>query len=155
MDTVNSSRWINGSRRTSPMAAVAMVLLAGPARADLRFAETRADAGEARTGIPLCHRFDFVNDGPEPVEITDIRAGCGCLVPRWEKRKYRAGERGTVVMEVNTLTPAPGPHTWQFQVRYRCGEAVREIPLKLSARLVAEISVRPAALTVIADGAAH
>jgi hypothetical protein len=126
---------------------------ASPLRADLRFPEAHAHAGEVRSGIPLTQRFVFVNDGPETVEITEVRPDCGCLVPRLATRVYRPGEGGALLLEVHTLSQSAGSHTWPVEVRYRCGDAVREKELRLTAHVVAEISVQPAGLIIVGDSA--
>jgi hypothetical protein len=136
------------------------------ARADLEFVEPSADAGEVKAGAPLSHQFTFVNRGPEVVEITGIESSCGCLTPRLDRRTFQPGEHGSILVEVNTLSPAPGPHTWQ--VKLSCRTATDdppstthhsgltthqwEIPLRLTARLVREIVVEPAAINMFVDG---
>jgi hypothetical protein len=120
-------------------------------RADLRVAQPRVNVAEARMGLPLAHRFAFVNDGPQAVEITDIVPSCGCMTPRFEQRIYRPGETGSVLLEVHTLSQPPGPHTWNARLKYRNGSALQQIVLQFSAQLVAEITVQPAALTIFAD----
>src|SRR5712691_3547181 len=122
------------------------------ARADLEFVEPSADAGEVKAGAPLSHQFTFVNRGPEVVEITGIESSCGCLTPRLDRRTFQPGEHGSILIEVNTLSPAPGPHTWQVKLSYRFGATVSEIPLRLTARLVREIVVEPAAINMFVDG---
>jgi hypothetical protein len=137
-------------------AAIALLLLglgAGISRAELRFSSSSVNIGEARTGAPASHRFAFVNQGPDPVEITETRAGCGCLTPHLEQRVYQPGEAGSLLLEVHTLGQPAGPHTWTVQVQYRSGGVLREVPLQLKALLVSEITVQPAALTVFADRA--
>jgi len=121
-------------------------------RADLEFAQTTIDAGEARAGASLSHKFTFVNRGSEVVEITGIESSCGCLTPRLDRRTFMPGEHGSMVLEVNTLSPAPGPHTWQVKLSCRSGATVSEIPLRLTARLVREIVVEPAAVNMFVDG---
>src|SRR4029077_13817996 len=91
--------------------------------------------------------------GSEPVEIIEARASCGCLTPRLAKRSYDPGEKGDVLFEVNTLIPAPGTHTWRVQLDYRSGETNYQIPLQLTANLIRDVAVEPAALTVYTDRA--
>ncbi len=122
------------------------------ARADLEFVEPSADAGEVKAGAPLSHQFTFVNRGPEVVEITGIESSCGCLTPRLDRRTFQPGEHGSILIEVNTLSPAPGPHTWQVKLSYRFGATVSAVPLRLTARLVREIVVEPAAINMFVDG---
>jgi hypothetical protein len=136
--------------------ATAVLLLFGTsARADLRFSSTVHHAGVVRTGTPLAHQFTFTNDGPEPVELIDARPSCGCLRPSVTKRVYEPGEQGRLNLEVNTLNQAAGPHNWTVRLQYKTGESIREAALQLSAKLVTEVLVQPAAMVVIADKAAN
>jgi hypothetical protein len=133
---------------------VLVLALAGTAaRADLHFEQTTVDAGTVRAGAPLAHRFRFVNRGPDPVEVTDTRPSCGCLTPHLERRTYPPGEEGALLVEVNTLSQGSGPQTWRVRLCYRSGAATFEIPLHITARVLTEITVQPAALTVFADSA--
>jgi hypothetical protein len=122
-------------------------------RADLRFSSTAVHAGVVRAGTPLAHQFTFVNDGPEPVELIDARPSCGCLRPTVSKRVYKPGEEGRLKLEVNTLNQAAGPHNWTVRLQYKSGEANYEVGLQLSAKIITEVLVQPAAMVVIADKA--
>jgi hypothetical protein len=125
------------------------------ARADLHFPQPSAGVGEVRTGKPLIHRFNFINTGPDMVEIIDTRADCGCMTPRLEKRVFQPAEQGTLVLEINTLSQSSGPHTWRVHVGYRAGNRQGEAALQLTAQVVTEISVRPAALTIFTGSATN
>jgi hypothetical protein len=141
--------------------ALLAVLLAGPlARAGLEFDETTVDAGEVRAGAPMSYRFTFVNHGPEVVEITGMESSCGCLTPRLGQRILQPGDHGSISLEVNTLSPAPGPHTWQVKLSCRMVSDVVDTThhssltthqLRLTARVIREIVVEPAAITMFAD----
>jgi hypothetical protein len=134
-------------------AILVLGLAAQTARAELRFAQSSVHVGEIRTGMPLAHRFGFVNDGPQPAEITDMVSSCGCLTPRFEQRVYRPGESGSVLLEIHTLSQTPGPHTWSARVRWRSGSTMAETALQLTGHVISEVSVQPAALTIFADSA--
>jgi hypothetical protein len=95
-----------------------------------------------------------VNTGPESVRITDLQASCGCLTPRVIDREYAPGQKGELLLEINTLTHNPGPHTWTLQVLYRAGVEKRRANLRVTATVRAEILVEPAALTVYTTGQA-
>lgn len=123
------------------------------ARAELRFPQPVANAGEVRSGPPLAHRFPLVNDGPEPVEITGVQPSCGCLTPRLDRHSLPAGEQSSLLLEVNTLSQPPGPNTWSVHLRYRKGPAEGEATLQLRAQLITEVTVQPAAMTVFAGQA--
>src|SRR4051812_32791912 len=142
------------ARRFILIGGILLLLLVQPgltARADLRCAQAMVDAGEVRSGVPLKHRFHFVNVGPGAVQVTDVRPSCGCLTPRLEQRRYGPGEEGSLLLEVNTLTQPAGPHTWSAQIRYESGGHPQELSLLLGARVRTEVSVQPAALTLYTD----
>jgi hypothetical protein len=132
---------------------VALIFGAGPlpARAELHFVEPVANVGVIYAGTPLVHEFAFANAGPETVTILAARASCGCLKPRLAQSAYRPGEDGSVLLEVNTLSQAPGAHTWTVTVSYQTGNTSQETQVRLSARIVSEVTVQPATLIVFAD----
>jgi hypothetical protein len=134
------------------LSTLALLTEAGPGRAELRFAAPRADLGEVRSGAKLGHAFAFVNAGPGPVEIVEVRPGCGCLRPRLERTRYRPGEPGAITLDVNARGESAGPHTWRLQLLYRDGDTPREQTLEVSALVVTEVTLQPAALTLIAGG---
>lgn len=41
-------------------------------------------------------RFEFVNNGREPVRILEVRSGCGCTVTASEKEVIQPGEKGSI-----------------------------------------------------------
>ena len=63
-------------------AVLLLAVLGSGARADLRFGQPAADAGEVRTGMPLAHRFAFANAGPQLVTITEVQASAPALRAR-------------------------------------------------------------------------
>ncbi len=127
----------------------AFLLLFPPlVRADLVCSEPVADAGELRSGLYLARRFLIRNTGTSPVQITDAKPSCGCLKPRLEKRRLQPGEEGSILVEVNTLTQASGPHQWRVLLLYRDGETQQELPLYVTATLQAELVLEPAALNL-------
>jgi hypothetical protein len=134
------------------LSALALLGEAGQVRAELRFAALRADLGEVRSGAKRGHAFAFVNAGPGTVEIVEARPGCGCLRPRLERTRYLPGEQGTILLEVNARGESAGPHTWRLELLYRDGGTTRTADLEVSAHVVTEVTLQPAALTLIAAG---
>jgi hypothetical protein len=120
------------------------------ARADLHFTQTTIAVGDIRGGL-LTRRFAFRNDGPEKVEITGLHASCGCTKPRLDPLVYAAGEKGELIMQINTLSQSAGDHAWTIQVTYLAGEELREQTVRLVGHVVAEVQVQPAAVTVFTD----
>src|SRR5207237_542286 len=76
---------------------------------------------------------------------------CGCLTPQVEKRSLAAGERGSVLLEVNTLTLAEGSQSWRTKLICREGEKTSELDLVMVGEVVTEVLVQPAALTLPAE----
>jgi hypothetical protein len=129
------------------------LLAAASVRAELHFPQPTADVGVARCGAPLSHRFPFVNRGRTPVEILEVRAGCGCLTPRLPQRVYQPGESGTLLLEINTLSQEEGPHTWTCEVVCQSEGRRSDVRLQITGRIITEVTVRPAVLTLFTDGA--
>jgi hypothetical protein len=137
---------------TKPSWVAILLLLASPplAFAQLRFLEATANLGELRGGPIYPHRFEFVNDSPQPMEITELRPGCGCLLPVLENRTFQAGEKGSLLMQLRTLGQLNGPRTWQTHVQYRQGQKLLETSVILTATIRNEVTIEPSsvALTV-------
>jgi hypothetical protein len=144
-------------RRTLPVVVVVLLALSAPAaRADLSFANPAVSVGEVRSGTPLRQRFAFVNDGPGHVEILDLQPSCGCVRPKLDKRSYAPGERGELMLEVHTLSQPAGENVWRLRVSYRAAGEPRTADLIVRGRIVAEVMVRPAVLTIFTEAvAAH
>jgi hypothetical protein len=137
-----------------PMILVLATFFAGSAHGDLFFAEPQANGGTVRSAAPVVHHFTFVNQGPEAVQITGVQGSCGCLKPQVAKACYKPGEQGSVELEINTLSQAPGPHTWTVRLGYRDGSEPRETVLQFQARVLTEVMVQPATMVVYAERAA-
>ena len=134
------------------LAATVVVAVAGSnVRADLHFAQPQVKLGQARSGLPLRHRFAFVNAGRGPVTVTDMRTSCGCLTPRLDQRVYQPGERGAVMLDVQTLTQPAGPNVWRIQVTTRDDRGEHTHDLELLADLITEVKVEPPKLAVYTE----
>src|SRR5438876_1065814 len=109
------------------LAIWSVLITASQARSELRVPAPLVDLGDVKSGLPLTHSFELINDGPEAVEIRETRASCGCLIGKVEPRIIQPGERGTLVMNMHTLGQAAGPHSWKATVAYRQGGVASEI----------------------------
>jgi hypothetical protein len=136
------------------LASLALTLVLSAPPESLRFETPWHDAGEVKIGPSLTRRFAFVNAGTEPFTVTDLKSTCGCITPTIAKRTYQPGERGELTLEVNTLSQPAGPHRWTTTVGYRCGDRSATTTLELTARLIQEIEVTPAALAFHGGGSA-
>lgn len=134
-------------RTTCLILALALACPAS-ATAQLRFLQSTADLGELRGGPAYQHRFDFVNESTQPLEITDIRLGCGCLQPVLDKRLIGPGEKGTLLMNLRTLGQPNGVRNWQTQVRYRQAGKTQEAVLIVAAKIRNEVTIEPSILAM-------
>ncbi|MBI2804920.1 MAG: DUF1573 domain-containing protein [Planctomycetes bacterium] len=131
-----------------PLALALMAFSPAFAFSQLRFERPTADLGDLRGGPVYQHRFAFVNDSAQTIEITDIRLGCGCLQPILDRRVYRPGEKGTLVLNLRTLGQQVGARTWQATVQYRDSEQTRAAGLIVTARLTSEVTVEPSIIAM-------
>lgn len=136
--------------RTICLTLALSLALPAYASAQLRFVQPTADLGELRGGPAYQHRYEFVNESTQTLEIIDIRLGCGCLQPMLAKRVYQPGEKGTLLMVVRTLGQSNGARAWNAHVRYRHAEKTHEATLVVAARIRNEITIEPSivAMTV-------
>lgn len=134
-------------------AALGVLNLPPAAFAQLRFPEATVQLGEIRGGAPLAHQFRF-ECGALGVRIEEIRPGCGCLKPRLTKTTFEPREHGVIPVEIHSLGQPSGSHTWRMQVVYRCNGEVHEQTLQVRGRVVTEVTVQPAALTLDVEGPA-
>ena len=108
---------------------VLMMLPTGAARAELVCPESTATLGQVASGSVLTHRFTLFNRGSHPIEVTEVKPGCGCLRPRLDRPTIRPGEQTSLMLEINTLTQAPGPNLWRAVVHYRENKQPAELTL--------------------------
>ncbi len=140
------------TRASLPVVLASLVALAGgAARADLFCPTPTVDVGEVRSGAPLAQPFTLVNRGAEAVEVVGVRPSCGCIRPEVRPLLYPPGQEGALLLEINTLTQAAGPHAWTLQLIYRCGEKEESLTLTVTARVVTEITVEPPVLALSTD----
>jgi hypothetical protein len=73
----------------------------------IEFSETQHDFGQAWQGDNLTHLFTFKNTGSSPLEITNIRASCGCTAAVVSKIETPEGGEGQSTSEARE-NPGPG-----------------------------------------------
>lgn len=70
-----------------------------PSLARLKFDHTEHDFGKIFDDARQKTEFPFVNNGPDPLIIGEVRSTCGCTVPDLEKKVYQPGETGVIRVE--------------------------------------------------------
>ncbi|HEV3084006.1 MAG TPA: DUF1573 domain-containing protein [Gemmataceae bacterium] len=143
-----------GAWQASLGAVLLLLIVPLNGRSEIHCEKPAVNAGVVFTGTRLLQRFVLVNRGKSEVQILEAKASCGCLSPRLDRMRLLPAETGILELEINTLSQPSGPNTWAVRLRYREGESVQETSLRLSASLVSEVQVEPAALVLLADKAA-
>jgi hypothetical protein len=93
--------------------ATVLVFVAGAvcalnASPKIEFESERIDLGKIVSGDPITAAFKFTNKGDSELEITAIRAGCGCTKSEAEKTKLAPGESSKITFVFNS-TGFSGP----------------------------------------------
>jgi Protein of unknown function (DUF1573) len=135
---------------------LACALMAPPA---LSVDSASVDRGEVRGGPILKQTFRVTNASAETIVLAGLDSGCGCLKRAVSKNELKPGETADVSMDVNTLTQPDGPQTWTLKLRHRPASRAKAEPdetleLRVSAKLVREVSVTPPMISVSTDAAA-
>lgn len=82
-----------------PVPQVDQPLEASTAR--VKFEVTEHNFGDIFDDNEQLTEFRFINTGPEPLIIGEVKSSCGCTVPDIEKRIYEPGERGSIKVIFN------------------------------------------------------
>lgn len=66
------------------------------------FQEDTFEFGLIEEGEKVNHVFTFTNVGKTPLIINDVKVGCGCTTPKFDKRPVNPGEKGTIEVGFNS-----------------------------------------------------
>lgn len=66
------------------------------------WAEDNFSFGEIKQGDVARHVFKFKNTGSEPLQLTQVRASCGCTTPRWTNAPIPPGGEGEIEVAFNS-----------------------------------------------------
>lgn len=72
---------------------------------NIKFTETVHDFGKLKQNNPATCVFEFTNTGTDAVSLTDVKAGCGCTIPTWDKNPVEAGKTGKITAVYNSVNP--------------------------------------------------
>lgn len=116
------------------IAVIGTVFAADKSKGVIKFQETLYDFGNIREdGGKVTHEFEFVNEGKEPLKITEARAQCGCTTPEYPKGEIKPGESG--VLKV-TYNPLGRPGGFTKVVTVRCTGNPGKINLKIRGTVI-------------------
>jgi hypothetical protein len=68
----------------------------------IHFETLENDLGTVTEGEQLVAWFEYTNSGTAPLVIQNIRAGCGCTVPRWDDAPLAPGKSGSIRVVFNS-----------------------------------------------------
>jgi hypothetical protein len=68
----------------------------------IQFATNVIDFGKAGVGEVVKATFYFTNVGTAPLELTDVRPGCGCTAAGAWDRRVEPGKIGSIPLQLNT-----------------------------------------------------
>lgn len=78
----------------------------------LRFDSDRHDFGVIKTTDKVTHVYTFTNTGKQSLKIENVKASCGCTIPKWTKKPIPPGEQG----EIKVIFNAAGKRGPQHKV---------------------------------------
>lgn len=93
---------------------------------NMAFATEIHDFGTIPEGPAAEFEFKFTNTGKEPINLSQVRASCGCTTPSWSKDPVLPGKTGIVKASYNT-DHRPGPFTKSITVMSDAGTKVLTI----------------------------
>lgn len=114
--------------------------------------QTLHDFGTVARSAKTEHRFAILNIYKEPLEITAVRASCGCTTPIIEDKVIQPGQVGYILARFNT-----GTHTGQKQATLTVTlskPAFRELQLTVKGYIRSDIVFNPGQLDfgTVAEG---
>ena len=69
------------------------------AKPRIEFERTEHQFGRVTDEKKIETTFTFRNDGAAALEVRGIRAGCGCTIPKLDKKVYEPGESGVITVQ--------------------------------------------------------
>ncbi|MEO0898453.1 MAG: DUF1573 domain-containing protein [Bacteroidota bacterium] len=69
---------------------------------NVKWGEEVHEFGTVTSGDKVKHTFTFTNSGDQPLELTRVKASCGCTVPNYSKEPIKPGEQGTIDVTFNS-----------------------------------------------------
>jgi len=62
---------------------------------------TEVDFGEIQQNIPATATYELTNNGDVPLLIKNVKAGCGCTIPKYSKEAILPRETATIEATYN------------------------------------------------------
>jgi len=68
----------------------------------ISFVEKEFNFGTVIQGEKVIHNFVFENTGDGNLIISNVKASCGCTVPKWTKEPIKPGEKGNIEIKFDS-----------------------------------------------------
>jgi hypothetical protein len=94
--------------------------------ANLVFETSSHSFGNIIEGQIATYEFKFTNTGTEPLELTNVRASCGCTTPKWPRELIQPGQTSLVRAEYNS-SGRPGTFSKNIFVTSNAGQSTLTI----------------------------
>lgn len=99
-------------------------------KAKLDFDETSHNFGTINENAgKVTHEFIFTNNGNAPLILTNVRAGCGCTTPEWNRQPVAPGEKGTIKISFDPRN-RPGSFIKSITVNSNAENAVLSLTIR-------------------------
>lgn len=105
-------------------------LIAFSQKAKIEFEETTHNFGTvSETGGQAVTEFKFKNTGSVPLILTNVKAGCGCTTPEWNRQPIAPGESGAIKVSYNP-SGRPGIFSKTVTVNSNAENAVTSLTIR-------------------------
>lgn len=74
----------------------------GNGTAQITFVEKEFNFGTVIEGEKVIHNFVFENTGDGNLIISNVKASCGCTVPKWTKEPIKPGATGNIEIKFDS-----------------------------------------------------
>lgn len=99
-------------------------------KAVIEFQETSFDFGTiGENNGKAVHVFQFKNTGELPLILTNVRAGCGCTTPEWNRQPIAPGEAGSIKVSFDPRN-RPGAFTKSVTVNSNAANSVVSLTIR-------------------------
>jgi hypothetical protein len=76
--------------------------ISNTAEFSIKVEDAEFDFGKIAYDSPAIHEFQFINNGKEPLIITNVKSSCGCTVPTFPKDPIEVGLSGNISVKYDT-----------------------------------------------------
>lgn len=112
----------------------------------LTFTNITHDFGTIERGEKVSVNFEFKNTGDAELELSDVKASCGCTTATPDKLNYDPGETGTIPVTFDS-TRFDGPITKTINVSSNDAD-MPHMQLRITGNVRTEITMEPNSLAI-------